>query len=462
MAGATAASVDAILTRSEDYFQPFQLQQRLVKALEHLAEEQSQDPVKALGQLLLDSREDKGSGREKVRKLVVVGEQPCDFETSVEEAAVADPLLLLASESLPTSEAICGSDLAQCSHWAGGFNRPLLDGWLRQPSPCCAAASVAGAFNALFDLGRSSAKSASIREVADLMASNCDKLFAQRQQRVERLLGLEQGTFSVVLDKLDGEFAQLGLQWTAGSGPHAITRNVAVRVMREMMEKWSPSDETDPGNAAFVALQGALGVGDTAKADPDVQGNAGGTIVTLGPDWEQELGDLITKRRGSFRLRAELPNTGEIGSWGVKQAATDLSVSRSCDPIQTQVLIGCKGGPKVEMHISKDDSQEAITQQWNALKNAFSRPTSVLLFHLTNHYALVYAWREWQEKQSDALRIRRQILTARKGQKPTAWLDFDEVRSIMLSWSGYHILELQRSELCSHVDGGQSGIPGGA
>lgn len=79
------------------------------------------------------------------------------------------------------------------------------------------------------------------------------------------------------------------------------------------------------------------------------------------------------------------------------------------------------------------------------LKNAFSKPQSVLLFHLTNHYALVYAWREWQEDLADeGIRTRRQILTARKGQRPTAWLDLEEVRQIILGWSGYHILQIQR------------------
>jgi hypothetical protein len=29
------------------------------------------------------------------------------------------------------------------------YSIPLLQGWVAQPSPCCAAASVAGAFNAL-------------------------------------------------------------------------------------------------------------------------------------------------------------------------------------------------------------------------------------------------------------------------------------------------------------------------
>merc|ERR1711879_450151 len=119
------------------------------------------------------------------------------------------------------------------------------------------------------------------------------------------------------------------------------------------------------------------------------------------------------------------------------------------------------------MQVSKEDSPEAVEQQWTALKRAFSRPESVLLFHLTNHYALVYAWREWQEEEvaedgGTSARIRRQILTARKGQKPTAWLDFEEVRSIMLSWSGYHVMELRRAASHVRVPGGETGVPGGA
>lgn len=34
----------------------------------------------------------------------------------------------------------------------------------------------------------------------------------------------------------------------------------------------------------------------------------------------------------------------------------------------------------------------------------------------------------------------RQILTARKGQRPSAWLDFGEVREVMLGWDGYKIM----------------------
>lgn len=38
--------------------------------------------------------------------------------------------------------------------------------------------------------------------------------------------------------------------------------------------------------------------------------------------------------------------------------------------------------------------------------------------------------------------VRRQILTARKGQRPTAWMDFDEVRETMLLWAGYKMIAI--------------------
>ena len=93
--------------------------------------------------------------------------------------------------------------------------------WVPQPSPCCACASVAGAFNALWQLDRSAPNSCAnlspmltngtwfifcisssaslqtvwpcdiesnrgtIREVADLMAGNCEQLQRQKEKRLE-------------------------------------------------------------------------------------------------------------------------------------------------------------------------------------------------------------------------------------------------------------------------------------
>ena len=129
------------------------------------------------------------------------------------------------------------------------------------------------------------------------------------------------------------------------------------------------------------------------------------------------------------------------------------------------------------------------------VRTAFSRDDTALLFHLKNHYALIFALREWtlpasnvydapatapsisvSEQPIDAattvpstslpsptttsslfvddLRCTvataqstqpvtvRQMLCARKGQRPTAWVDFDEARDTMLGWEGYKIMAL--------------------
>jgi len=60
----------------------------------------------------------------------------------------------------------------------------------------------------------------------------------------------------------------------------------------------------------------------------------------------------------------------------------------------------------------------------------------VLLFHLRNHFALVFAIREWTEVASGA---RRELLSARRGQRPAEWIDFREARATMLGDLTYNV-----------------------
>jgi hypothetical protein len=461
----SAVSLDATILKAGDYFNRSQLCTILGAALERLASEQPEDAVAALQRLLVTSN---ASYQSRDQFSVLEEEEVTDFENLAGSSLDLDPLALVTLERLPRAGAGRGDDLSQRRCWAGGFSRPLLDGWVPQPSPCCAAASVAGAFNALYDFGREHTKSATIVEVAELMAKNCDRLYAQRQQRVERLLGIEEGAVSGVISVLDAELLARGLDWTS-SGTEKVTRAVAFSTLRDVLAS-IPSDAfADTSDGVVEALRRVLGietssnVAESDAADDELHAQI---VVSCGPDWEQELGELFAKRRGSMRLRVAQPHTGEIGSWGVKQASVDLSAERGLDPLHVQVLLGRKGGQKVETPLSKDDSPEAIEHQWACLKSAFSKPRSALLFHLTNHYALIYAWREWTEEtacEQGPLRARRQILTARKGQRPSVWLDFEEARSIMISWSGYHVLQLQRAA-CTLPEstGVEAASPGGA
>ncbi len=47
--------------------------------------------------------------------------------------------------------------------------------------------------------------------------------------------------------------------------------------------------------------------------------------------------------------------------------------------------------------------------------------------------------REWRGEDGVLMR---QLLSARKGQRPSAWIDFDEARQTMIGWAGYGIVSI--------------------
>ena len=100
-----------------------------------------------------------------------------------------------------------------------------------------------------------------------------------------------------------------------------------------------------------------------------------------------------------------------------------------------------------------------VDNRFPSIRSAFSHQDCAIIFHLTNHYAVIYALREWvipsdpgivsttsasEERPSDTVVVR-QLLTARRGQRPTVWMDFSEARDIMLGWKGYKMMLVKRN-----------------
>ncbi|CAD7927745.1 unnamed protein product [Amoebophrya sp. A25] len=97
-----------------------------------------------------------------------------------------------------------------------------------------------------------------------------------------------------------------------------------------------------------------------------------------------ELGEMYIKKRAVARLTQYLPGTAEIGNWGILKACRRVGLAASTLVNRRSIM--------AEKNASDADRKASL---WNLLKSHIGQPNCVLLFHLTNHYALIYCWREF-------------------------------------------------------------------
>jgi len=211
------------------------------------------------------------------------------------------------------------------------------------------------------------------------------------------------------------------------------------------------------------------------------RGGAGGGQFS----WKKELGEWFHGLGGLEKISAARPSTAAFGNLGVLKALRHYNDTRFDVDVSGSLFMGVgrvskAKGEREYVGLSRSDSPKQIESQWAALREAFLAKDSVLLFHLKNHYALIFAMREWEEplpqahdkdaeraengeqaqqepsskvassdqqgamEDSKGFRAVRQILTSRRGQRPSAWVDFEEARQTMLGWSGYKIMHIHR------------------
>ena len=108
--------------------------------------------------------------------------------------------------------------------------------------------------------------------------------------------------------------------------------------------------------------------------------------------------------------------------------------------VRTLASLRIKGSPAPPIVLKQADSDAGVTAAWGALKRAFDRELSSLLLHHKNHYSLIFALREWRSCEDGA--AVREVLTARKGQRPAAWISWGELHRTLVSWTGYAIIEV--------------------
>lgn len=367
-----------------------------------------------------------------------------------------------------------------CAQFGVWYSNELLNGWVKQHSPACAAASVAGAWNALAAVGRADPSAVCQDDVVELLKACLRGRVAKRTRRAEAVIGCP---IAPLLDAFAASMVQDGLQpfdW-----PKGIKKDTSKRLKR-VVEESNPdapeifskfrdlykleedtaavpaSDELD--DAAAAEAEGADAEAGAAEAlgmwiSLD---SAGGTarpqglppIDVEGPQlrWKKMVVAVITQLSGLAKLNRERPSTGFFGNWGIFQAAKRLSrrqvdsgMGMSCKVFMSKAVRGSSAAIKV----LSSDSEAKIAEQWATLRAELLRTGSVLLFHLTNHYALIFALREWTEIDGTVVR---QVLTTRRGQRPKTWIDFSEVRSVVIKWSGYKMMVLERTDVVVDTD----------
>jgi hypothetical protein len=302
-----------------------------------------------------------------------------------------------------------------------------LRGWVAQSGPCCAAAIVAGVFNSLLPAGRDDAAALSLDDALQLLDAVLSKRVDAQRARLKRLLhGAELSEFETALsERCRARDVDLG----------------AAQALLEARALCAERAAAEPGSA-FAHLVAAWAANEPG-ADPPAcaleEGGTRGFACFSIWDVDAELRSLLRQLAGMAKLRrAERPSTAANGNWGVLQAleaASVASAAKGGPALRVKVLAAAHRGPAStapRIRPAAADSPADAAAQFDAVVAALREPGTVLCVHLRNHYALLFGARQLVEDGA------RELLTARRGQKPAHWVPWDELRAAMLRAPGHY------------------------
>lgn len=458
------------------------------------------------------------------------------------------------------------------------FNKGLLNGWVKQPSPCCAAAAVAGAWNCLSNVKRHDCNAMNHKNVLNIYISMFEESIRKKKESFERKLGgSAELLFEILFAELNNRGYYLKVQKPKtvkketlkklllflccnyhkdhvaikatdvgnledlnnanntnedlAGNPLDVTNSVPgpVHPLECIYQLFSQDtiatfmasisdipavtdeccDSNGKGNDSVVKGEQNDDVEDDEKEEEEeeelidvvpvntkktkfkkmIKAEGDSSSSSVGNKWNTWLSEamaIIKTISGLHRLTyVDRPSTTAIGNWGLLQGVPLLSEYCGLGTqVQIRLFMGSKSvsSKNKNLNIQYDyvtlcrrdtsgpddtpaspEEEFTIQKQWDALRSEFMKDRTVLLFHLKNHYALVYAVREWSSPldtigtdivasgnspetnncpPTHSRKRVRQILTARRGQRPTVWMDFEEVRQVLLSWDGYKMMSI--------------------
>eukprot|EP00056_Hartaetosiga_gracilis_P006106 m.93089 g.93089 ORF g.93089 m.93089 type:complete len:439 (+) comp12380_c0_seq6:74-1390(+) len=349
---------------------------------------------------------------------------------------------------------------ADKSKFSVSYNNRLFDGWVKQPSPACAVASLAGAYNALTHRTREDEGSLHQPDVLLLFKDILTDRLEMNKAKACRSIGADvEPLVGKLIDKMKSCEQSLGMKFKKGTKKKIIWGHI-----RELVDDLNNEEpvfdrlRTVYGKHAKAAEE-AEGADDMDEEDENDEDNEDGNnniattettlegleleAIPVSPKWKSTLFLYLGTVGGMEKLKRERPSTGYFGNWGISAGCNAISRSYNIQMHSHPFMGKGKRVSKLNHKLSARDTDEIIEMQWRDLVSTFNSSNTVLLFHLTNHYALVYAVREWEEDDGE---IVRELLTTRRGQRPSAWISFTEVRKILIGWSGYQLIKIEKTK----------------
>lgn len=320
-------------------------------------------------------------------------------------------------------------------------NEALLAGWVEQPSPCCAAASTAGALNALRNLDSKDDEAMKPLDVLPLFQEYIKEERAKEIAACTRKLCMPNGqgtaALGLLLTCVENVQADKGRPLT-GRKEAAVGVDELRTSLREVVCSGGADDESKylhPG--VTEAMEQELWAW--------VRSEGGSTESAL----REEAALLKLVQAHARWLKISLPSapsTCAVGNAHILSAVNTMAEQLDLK-VKAKKLCGTreKGPGSSDCHdvdwlVMKDDRAEAIDLQWGKLWRAFSEPDCVLLAHISNHYALIFALRDWKHARTGVRH--RELLTSKPGQRPRLWLSWQETRKMLVQWSGYCIFAI--------------------
>lgn len=419
------------------------------------------------------------------------------------------------------TEVLFPSMLSECDQFGLVFNRKLFAGWVKQPSPCCGASAVAGAINALKNLHRSHSNALNHLDVMNLYIFIFNEMIHKKKSSFQRRLGCSSIDSVIVLLREEIEILSEP-EATKKKSPYYSKRKVLLALNNIIQEHRKSKSNINDFKEDCIQLNSTIELSalellgelidgtetnkddidqeksDSEDSEMDIDPPSSKPLFRQGVpkvwNWQGDLISILKTLSGIEKMKSPRPSTAAVGNLVLMQCVSKLLEFSSLGTgIESRLFMGKKltSKQKVDFPLSRKDSADSVQSQWDGLRSALSRPDTALIFHLTNHFAVIFALREWVKspKPIDATTdntttscaaanssasasinyggvnddpipvLVRQIFTARRGQRPSAWIDFEEVREIMLGWGGYKIIAVKRNLTERELQAGVLNIP---